>query len=102
MTEFLPDSVLAPDRIEGSHVQFMSADATLNQKGKTSLDRYAPYDRILIDAPCSSDRHLIRGGQLSKWSSGLSKVNAERQLSLLMNAIWLLAPGGTILYSTCS
>lgn len=37
-------------------------------------ERFAPYDRILLDAPCSSDRHLLRkgGSAVAKWSQGES------------------------------
>ena len=58
---------------------------------------------MLLDAPCSSERHLIHKlSELSNWSSGRSKANAERQLSLLVAAFRLCRTGGRVVYSTCS
>jgi 16S rRNA (cytosine967-C5)-methyltransferase len=62
-----------------------------------------PYERILVDAPCSSTgvirRHpdiklLRRAGDLPALVAG--------QLSILESTMRLLAPGGRLLYSTCS
>jgi 16S rRNA C967 or C1407 C5-methylase (RsmB/RsmF family) len=59
-------------------------------------------DYILLDAPCSSERHHIHDNQLSKWSSKGSKGLQVRQYSLLCSAALALKPGGELVYSTCS
>jgi 16S rRNA (cytosine967-C5)-methyltransferase len=62
-----------------------------------------PYDRILVDAPCSSTgvirRHpdiklLRRPGDLPAF--------AAQQLAILRSVTRLLAPGGRLVYCTCS
>src|SRR5207302_5985209 len=62
-----------------------------------------PFERILVDAPCPSTgvirRHpdiklLRRPGDIPALAAG--------QLAILRAAVTLLAPGGRLLYSTCS
>ncbi|MGB6604628.1 MAG: 16S rRNA (cytosine(967)-C(5))-methyltransferase RsmB, partial [Steroidobacteraceae bacterium] len=62
-----------------------------------------PFERILVDAPCSSTgvirRHpdiklLRRPGDIEAFSA--------RQLEILTASVGLLAPGGRLVYSTCS
>jgi 16S rRNA C967 or C1407 C5-methylase (RsmB/RsmF family) len=80
------------------------------------------FDRILVDAPCASERHLMLKSpyysppHLSKippmsyngideymtWAPGRSKANAERQLTLLKAAFSLLKVNSFLVYSTCS
>ncbi|MCX7898371.1 MAG: 16S rRNA (cytosine(967)-C(5))-methyltransferase RsmB [Rhodocyclaceae bacterium] len=62
-----------------------------------------PYQRILLDAPCSASGVARRHPDV-KWLRRESDVAAfaHRQLALLQ-ALWpLLAPGGKMLYATCS
>ncbi len=61
------------------------------------------YDAILLDAPCTGERHLLEDpGEYKKWTLKRSKNNAVRQFSLLSSAWHALKPGGYIMYSTCS
>lgn len=61
------------------------------------------FDRILLDAPCSSERHLLENpDKLTDWKSGRSKRLSKLQYSLLASAAQVLRPGGRIVYSTCS
>ena len=61
------------------------------------------YDKILLDAPCSSERHVIRDeNELSKWSPNRPKVIALNQFAMLAAALDAVKVGGLILYSTCS
>jgi 16S rRNA (cytosine967-C5)-methyltransferase len=62
-----------------------------------------PFDRILVDVPCSGTGTLARHPEI-RW-----KVRPEdlrdlhgRQARLLRNALHQLAPGGRLVYSTCS
>lgn len=68
-------------------------------------DWYTPpfYDRILLDAPCSGTGVIRRHPDI-KWLRRATDIPAlaTRQAALL-RALWpLLAPGGTLLYTTCS
>jgi 16S rRNA (cytosine967-C5)-methyltransferase len=61
------------------------------------------FDRILLDAPCSGTGTLARNPEI-KWRlrpGDLSELHA-RQSALLANARAALAPGGLLVYSTCS
>lgn len=61
------------------------------------------YDRILLDAPCSSERHVLQDEKyLSEWSPARIKSLAMEQWSLLSCAFRLLEKGGFLLYSTCA
>jgi 16S rRNA (cytosine967-C5)-methyltransferase len=63
----------------------------------------APFDRILVDAPCSNTgvmrrrvdvRWRLRPGDLTRMP--------DEQFAITRSAISLLKPGGILVYSTCS
>ena len=61
------------------------------------------FDRIFIDAPCSGTGTLGRNPEI-KWrlrESDLARF-AEKQLQIARQAARLLAPGGKLVYATCS
>lgn len=61
------------------------------------------FDRILLDAPCSSERHVLADPKyLSEWSPSRIKTLSVAQWSLLSSAWRMLSPGGFLLYSTCA
>lgn len=61
------------------------------------------YDRVLLDVPCSSERHNLHTNfEFSFWSEEHSKANANVQRKLLMSALQTVVPGGIVVYSTCS
>jgi 16S rRNA (cytosine967-C5)-methyltransferase len=62
-----------------------------------------PFDRILIDAPCSATGVLRRRPdvRLHRRASDIDALVAQQQR--LLTALWpLLAPGGRLVYVTCS
>ena len=67
------------------------------------FNRYADnFDKILLDAPCSSDIHQFGQGKDDFFSAKNSKKLAIKQYSLLSSAYMMLKPGGTLVYSTCT
>ena len=61
------------------------------------------FDRILLDAPCSSERHVIADPKyLNSWSPSRIKTVTTEQWALLSSAYRLLRPEGILLYSTCA
>ena len=62
-----------------------------------------PYERILVDAPCSSTGVIRRHPDI-KLLRRPSDVGAftDVQLAILRSAASMLAPGGRMVYSTCS
>ncbi|WEN15742.1 16S rRNA (cytosine(967)-C(5))-methyltransferase RsmB [Rhodanobacter sp. AS-Z3] len=62
-----------------------------------------PFDRILIDAPCSATGVLRRRPdvRLHRRESDISNMHAQQRR--ILSALWpLLAPGGRLIYITCS
>jgi 16S rRNA (cytosine967-C5)-methyltransferase len=71
--------------------------------GTRPLPFSQPFDRILVDAPCSGTGTLGRNPEI-KWRlrpEDLPRFQA-RQIALLTQARRLLKPGGLLVYSTCS
>ena len=60
------------------------------------------FDAILLDAPCSSEAHVVNNEKLLKNYKGLRKTVAHAQYSLLCAALLALKPGGYVMYATCS
>ncbi|GGO77432.1 ribosomal RNA small subunit methyltransferase B [Marinobacterium nitratireducens] len=62
-----------------------------------------PYDRILLDAPCSASGVIRRHPDIKylRRSEDL-KTLAQLQLAILENCWAMLRPGGRLLYATCS
>ncbi|MBI2519088.1 MAG: RsmB/NOP family class I SAM-dependent RNA methyltransferase [Bdellovibrio sp.] len=61
------------------------------------------FDTVLLDAPCSSERHvLLNQKELDHWKPKRSKQLSELQFSLLCSAFDAIKKNGMILYSTCA
>lgn len=81
----------------GSQVHLVALDAAI------ALPFRIQFNRILVDAPCSGTGTLARNPEI-RWRlnpSDLSDLH-RRQVSLLSSALQSLAPGGHLIYSTCS
>ena len=64
---------------------------------------HANFDRVLADVPCSGTGTLARNPEI-KWRlqpADLKDLHA-RQLAILRSAMTHVAPGGRLIYSTCS
>jgi 16S rRNA C967 or C1407 C5-methylase (RsmB/RsmF family) len=91
LQEHLPPSRLRELRITGR-------DAALWFKYETEA-----YDHILLDVPCSSERHILGSpAHLQRWSPARTKHLAIQAFAMLASALEVVRPGGTILYSTCA
>lgn len=61
------------------------------------------FDAILLDAPCSSERHVFSDPKyLDEWSPSRIKTLSMAQWALLSSAWRMLRAGGYLLYSTCA
>lgn len=61
------------------------------------------FDRILLDAPCSSERHVYNDPKyLNVWTPSRVKTVANEEWALLSCSFRLLRPEGYLLYSTCA
>jgi 16S rRNA (cytosine967-C5)-methyltransferase len=61
------------------------------------------FDRVLVDAPCTGTGTLRRNPEI-RWRISPRDIAelAERQQRILKNAAQMVAPGGQLVYSTCS
>lgn len=62
------------------------------------------FDRVLLDAPCSSEGRfsLLQPESFAYWSEKKIKEMTYKQWKLLCCAWDCLKPGGTLVYSTCT
>ena len=104
--------VLALDRDAG---RLRRVDETLGRLGLRAQTRAAdaaetanwwdgrPFDAILLDAPCSASG-IVRRHPDIRWLRRASDIDAlAGTQARLLDALWpLLAPGGRLLYCTCS
>lgn len=82
--------------VRAENVHVIAADAR-------ELPVSAQFDRVLADVPCSGTGTLARNPEI-KWRlrpSDLSDLHA-RQVAILSSALKRVAPGGRLVYSTCS
>jgi 5-methylcytosine rRNA methyltransferase NSUN4 len=76
---------------------------TGHDASKWSLYEKSAYDKVLLDAPCSSERHVLEDSkELSMWAPGRTKAIAISQFAMLASALDIVKVGGTIVYSTCA
>lgn len=63
----------------------------------------AYFDRIMVDAPCSGEGMFRKNDEAAgEWSAENVKMCARRQDEILEAAYGMLAPGGRMVYSTCT
>ena len=62
------------------------------------------FDRVLVDASCSSEGRFKKDDPktYAYWSLHKIKEMAHKQKGLLLNASRLVKPGGVLVYSTCT
>jgi 16S rRNA (cytosine1407-C5)-methyltransferase len=85
-------------QLTGAQAQISSTD------GRRLKEHEGPFDRILVDAPCSCEGGFIINfpKSFAYWSVRKIKEMSHKQKGLLLNAGRLLAPGGILVYSTCT
>ena len=89
------------ERTRQTWVTVQKGDLTDNPAA--SLAPFGLFDRILLDAPCSNSGVLRRRPDARwRWTTRRMKKLAATQALMLENALPLLAPGGRLVYSTCS
>lgn len=85
-------------RTEQKNITITAHDAT-----KWSLYQKSIYDKVLLDAPCSSERHVLEDSkELSLWAQGRTKAISITQFAMLASALDIVKVGGRVVYSTCA
>ena len=89
----------AARRLGLTNLRLVEADAT---RGLPEAVR-GPYDRVLVDAPCSGLGTLRRNPD-ARWriEAEAPAQLAQTQLALLQRGADALGPAGTLVYSTCT
>lgn len=76
---------------------------TAHDATKWCLYEKSAYDKVLLDAPCSSERHVLEDSkELSLWAPGRTKAIAVTQFAMLASSLDIVKVGGIIVYSTCA
>lgn len=103
IAELAPAAVIvAADRYP-ARLSRVSARLRVALDGVQPLPLGRHFDRIFVDAPCSGTGTVRRNPEI-KWRLKPEDLPAlaAKQTALLENALALLAPGGRLVYSTCS
>ncbi|XP_033339014.2 5-methylcytosine rRNA methyltransferase l(2)10685 isoform X1 [Megalopta genalis] len=69
------------------------------------IDEKDLYNKILVDVPCTTDRHSLHSIENNIFKSTRIKERLrlpELQSEILTNALKLVSVGGTVVYSTCA
>ncbi|MCI0396921.1 MAG: RsmB/NOP family class I SAM-dependent RNA methyltransferase [Chloroflexi bacterium] len=102
--------------VEAVKGRYYRLKANLQQYGATMVEAYLMdgraagrrwpqvFDRVLLDAPCSSEARFsqLEPESWAHWSTRKVKESAHKQKGLLQAAVYALRPGGTLVYCTCS
>lgn len=88
---YLPEAVRARVRVTG------------HDAARWALHEKDAYDRVLLDAPCSSERHVLADPKaLAAWTPARPRQLAKRQYAMLAAAVDVARPGGRVVYGTCA
>jgi 16S rRNA (cytosine1407-C5)-methyltransferase len=102
--------------VEPVKERFFRLKANLERSGATLVHTYMKdgrgigracplmFDRVLLDAPCSSEAKFsaLDPKSYAFWSPRKIKESQKLQKRLILSAWESLKPGGRLLYSTCS
>ena len=78
--------------------------AVLNENTERIAERFPEYfTRVIVDAPCSGEGMFRKDPEtIRAWSPESVAMCALRQREIVRNAVFMLAPGGRMSYSTCT
>ena len=94
-------SMILADNIERMGIK----NAVVTNESPKNLEKHFPqfFSKIIVDAPCSGEGMFRKEPRaIEEWSIAHTEACAERQKLILDSAISMLAPGGELIYSTCT
>jgi 16S rRNA (cytosine967-C5)-methyltransferase len=112
LAELADTDLVALDRDAGrlgaiaANLVRLGLQADVRQSDAAALDAWwdgRPFDRVLADVPCSASGVVRRHPDI-KWLRRAADLRGfAREQTRLLEALWqVLAPGGKLLYATCS
>jgi len=112
-TQIGPEGLLVSNEIDRSRVRVLAANIermglantiVTNQDTAALKDQYPDFfDLVLADAPCSGEGMFRKYEEArNDWSEGKIAGCVNMQKEILKNASACVAPGGYLLYSTCT
>lgn len=107
------EGILISNEIDSKRAQILSENieragvrnaVVTNQSPAELADLFPSYfDCIVVDAPCSGEGMMRKDEKaVAQWSQDLVDYCAERQWEIVQEAYKMLAPGGRLIYSTCT
>lgn len=85
------------------HIPQNSCIFHVTQRDATTWHNPEAFDRVLVDAPCSSERHIMhQPSGTADWDLRVTHELAKTQGALLLRAMEAVKVGGIVVYSTCS
>ena len=96
-------AILRENMARTRHTGVVVEQGSVTDDTDTLRAAHGLFDRILLDVPCSNTGVLRRRPDARwRWTTKRMKKLCETQAKILESALTLLAPGGRIVYSTCS
>jgi 16S rRNA C967 or C1407 C5-methylase (RsmB/RsmF family) len=78
-------------------------EVTGHDASKWGLYERNAYDAVLLDVPCSSERHVLQSpAHLGRWTPKRPKRLSVQAYAMLAAMIDAVKPGGHVLYVTCA
>ena len=111
--KLLGDGVLVANDISASRAKallknievFGISNAFVTNEVPAKLEEQFPefFDKILVDAPCSGEGMFRKDPAAARaWDARKPLACAKQQKEIIIRAAQMLAPGGLLLYSTCT
>jgi 16S rRNA (cytosine967-C5)-methyltransferase len=93
----------APKRMSDLPARAVRAGVRVTTIATADLDQRAPFDLVLADVPCSGTGTWRRAPE-AKWTLTTERLSALTaiQAEILERSALLVAPGGWLIYMTCS
>jgi 16S rRNA C967 or C1407 C5-methylase (RsmB/RsmF family)/NOL1/NOP2/fmu family ribosome biogenesis protein len=112
-SRMMGEGILVTNEIDKKRAQILSLNIercgirnalVTNMKPEQLSEVFEGYfDKILVDAPCSGEGMFRKNDEaISNWSTMNVRLCASRQTDILKEAVKMLAPGGKLVYSTCT
>ncbi len=96
---------ISPKRVErlDANLRRLGLSAEVITEDVATWSPGSTFDAVVLDAPCTATGTIRRHPDILRLK-GIEDVDrmAARQSAMLANAVHLVRPGGTLVYSTCS